>query len=133
MAFEYFIVVIEFQEIGDLQQDFEEKKCKLKEDFVELSENLQELDKEYTDKLKTIQNKKDKAREKQQKVLQGGHIYPKLFFFHFYFHCLFHLFFIYFFFQYNVQCLSGAKLYYHMYQCRHTLYVYLLGNDGMLY
>jgi septal ring factor EnvC (AmiA/AmiB activator) len=66
---EYFIVVIENQEIGDLQQDFEEKKCKLKEDVIELNEDLQKLDRDYTDKLKIIQSKKEKAREKQQKVL----------------------------------------------------------------
>ena len=69
MPSEYFIVVIEIQEIGDLQQDFEEKKCKLKEDVIELNEDLQKLDRDYTDKLKIIQNKKEKAREKQQKVL----------------------------------------------------------------
>ena len=57
-------------EIGDLQQDFEEKKCKLKEDVIELNEDLQKLDRDYTDKLKIIQSKKEKAREKQQKLHQ---------------------------------------------------------------
>ncbi|XP_052059373.1 kinesin-like protein KIF16B [Mytilus californianus] len=55
-------------EIEDLQHDFEEKKSKVKDEVKELNENLQTLEKTYSDKVKQIKDKRDTVKTEQQQL-----------------------------------------------------------------